>query len=188
MKKFTTTVTKIGLLMALSVMSTLACTQEEALNKMMAIGRVQQAMAIETSNDDKEKTLTKMLSNLNTDMQTINETYMLKDEYENACSAYDSVVEKYNIDMEKASKDMLTVEELKKDGGKNGGSCSIADAAIKMMGITEKMQKLMNNADIAMEEFVEFSAKHEKILPLMSTNPSKYCDELDNITKTYIKE
>jgi Xaa-Pro aminopeptidase len=145
-------------------------------------------MAIETSNDDKERTLTKILGNLNTDMQTISETYMIKNEYKNACSAYDSVVEKYNIDMGKASKDMLTVKELKKDGGKNGGSCSIADASIKMMGIIEKMQKLMNNADIAMEEFEEFSTKHDKILPLMSTNPSKYCDELDNITKTYIKE
>jgi len=188
MKNFTTMVTKLGLLIALSVMSTFACTQEEALDKMMAIGRVQQAMAIESSNDDKEKTLTKMLSSLNTDMQTINETYMLKDEYDNACSAYDSLVEKYHIDMEKASKDMLTIEELKEDGGKNGGSCSIADASSKMMESIEKMQTLMNNADIAMEEFEEFSTKHEKILPLMTTNPSKYCDELDNLTKNYIKE
>jgi len=188
MKNFTTTVAKLGLLTALSVMSTFACTKEEALDKMMAIDRVQQAMAIETSNNDKEKTLTISLSSLNADMQTINETYMQKDEYDNACSAYDSLVEKYNIDMEKASKDMLTVEELKEDGGKDGGSCSIADASIKMMGSIEKMQTLMNNADIAMEEFEEFSTKHEKILPLMSTNPSKYCDELDNLTKNYIKE
>jgi len=188
MKNFTTTVTKLGLLTALSVMSTFACTQEEALDKMMAISRVQQAMAIESSNDDKEKTLTKMLSSLNTDMQTIKETYLLKKEYDNACSAYDNVVKKYNIDMGKASKDMLTIEELKKDGGKNGGSCSIAEASTKMMETIKKMQTLMSNADIAMEEFEEFSAKHDKLLPLMSTNPSKYCDELDNLTKNYIKE
>ena len=188
MKIFITTVTKLGLLTALSLTSTLACSQEEAFNKMMAIGRVQQAMSIETSNDDKERTLTKMLGSLNADMQTINETYMLKDEYNNACSAYDSVVEKYNIDMEKASKDMLTIAELKEDATKKGGSCSIADASIKMMGTIEEMQKLMTNADIAMEEFEEFSTKHEKILPLMSTNPSKYCDELDNLSQNYIKE
>ena len=188
MKKLTTSITKIGLLTTLTVMSTFACSEEEAFNKMMAIGRVQQAMAIETSNDDKERTLTKMLGSLNDDMQKINETYMLKDDYDNACSAYDSVVQKYNIDMEKASKDMLTMEELKKDAEKEGGSCSIADASIKMMGSIEKMQKLMTNADIAMEEFEEFSTKHEKILPLMSTNPSKYCNELDNLTKQYIKE
>ena len=188
MKNITPTLTKIGLLTTLSLLSTLACTQEEALNKMMTIGKVQQTMVLETQNDDNNKTLTKNLSNLNSDMQTINETYMLKNEYDNACSAYDSIVKKYNINIEEVSKDLLTIEELKKDGGKKGGSCSLADASKKMMSSIGKMQKLMNDADIAMEEFEEFSSKHEKILPLMTTNPSKYCDELDNLIKNYIKE
>ena len=188
MKKFTTMVTKIALLTALTVTSTLACTESEAFNKMMAIGRVQQAMGIEAQNDDKERTLTKMLHSLNDDMQNINQAYMMKNEYDNACSAYDSVVQKYNIDMNKASDGMLTVEQLKEDGGKNGGSCSLAEASIKMMDTIGKMQKLMNDADIAMEEFEEFSSKHEKIIPLMSTEPSKYCDKLNNIAKKYIKE
>lgn len=188
MKKFTTTVTKIALLTTLSISSTLACTEAEAFDKMMAIGRVQQALALETQNDDKEKRITNMLVNLNNDMQNINESYMMKNKYANACSAYDSVVEKYNIDMDKASKDMITMEQLKKDGGKNGGSCSISDASIKMMTTVKKMQTLMNNADIAMEEFIEFSAKQEKILPLMTTNPSKFCDEFDTLAKEYIKE
>lgn len=179
-------ITKIGLLTLLSVMSTLACTQEEAFNKMMAIGKIQQTMALEIKDNDKNRTT--KLSNLNSDMQKINETYMMKNEYDNACSAYDSIVKKYHIEIDKVSKDVITVKELKKDGAQKGGSCSLADASTKMMDRMQKMQKLMNDADIAMEEFNEFSTKHEKILPLMATNPSKYCNELDNLTKNYIKE
>lgn len=178
---------KITVLLALATSSTLACTQSEALDKMMAIGRVQQAMVLETPNDDKERTLTKMLRSLNSDMQSVKDNYLTKDDYVNACSAYDGIVEKYNIDMEKASKGVLTTEQLKADGGKNGGSCSVGDASIKMMGIIKEMQTLMTSADIAMEEFEEFNAKHEKIMPLISTNPSNYCDELDALAKEYIK-
>ena len=142
---------------------------------MMAIGKVQQTMALEIKDNDKNRTT--KLSNLNSDMQKINESYMMKNEYDNACSAYDSIIKKYHIEIDKVSK----------DSGQKGGSCSLADASTKMMDRMQKMQKLMNDADIAMEEFNEFSTKHEKILPLMTTNPSKYCDELDNLTKNYIK-
>ena len=153
----------------------------------MAIGRVQQAMVLETPNDDKEKTLTKMLSSLNSEMQLVKDNYLNNNDYVNACSSYDTIAEKYNIDMNKASDGMLTTEELQKDGGKNGGSCSISDASIKMMESIQKMQGLMSTADIATEEFTEFNAKHEKIMPLMSTNPSKYCNKLDALEKEYIK-
>ena len=188
MKKITTVLTKISLLATLYTSTTFACSEAEAFNKMMAIGRVQQAMSIETQNDDKEKTLTKMLSNLNADMKIVNDKYMMSNNYSQACSEYDKIVTKYNIDMQKASKDMLTIEQLKEDGGKNGGSCSLSEASIRMMDTIEKMQKLMENGDIATEEFDEFNSKNNKISPLITTNPSKYCDELENLKKEYIKE
>ena len=119
MKKITTTVTKIALLTALTITSTLACTEAEAFDKMMAIGRVQQAMGLETPNDDKEKKLTKMLYSLNTDMEKVYQDYIMTKRYPQACSAYDEIVQKYNIDMDKASKDMITMEQLKK-AYKNG--------------------------------------------------------------------
>lgn len=167
--------------------SVFACTEDEANNKRMAIERVQQAMVIESSNDDEEKTLTKMLHSLVDDMQVVNKNYLVKKEYDNACREYDNIIEKYNIDMDKATDGMLTMEELKADGGKKGGSCSIVEASAKMTKSVGKMQKLMESADIAMEEFLEFNKRHEKIMPLMTTNPSSYCDQLDEIVKTYTK-
>lgn len=188
MKTINTTVNRLLLLTALSSSTLLACTQTEALEKMMALSRVQQAMVIESSNDNEERELTKMLYSLNADMQNVKDNYLDKNDYSEACNQYDKIFEKYNLDLEKASKDMITIEELKKDGGKNGGSCSISEASIKMSTTMQKLQSLMENADIATEEFLEFSKKHEKLLPLLSTNPSKYCDELDLISKEYIKE
>jgi hypothetical protein len=183
-----TTLKKISLITLLTITSTWSCSEVEAFNKMMAINRVQQAMTLETQNDDKEKTLTKMLHSLNDDMQSVNSNYMMKNDYTGACSAYDNIIQKYNIDLQKASKGMLTIEQLQKDGGKDDKSCSLSEASIKMTTIIEKMQKLVENADMAMGEFEEFNRKHEKIIPLMTTNPSKYCNELDKITKEYIKE
>ncbi len=185
MKKSTTIVSKLILLTTLSFNLLLACNQTEALEKMMAISRVQQAMAIESSNDNEERELTKMLQSLSDDMQNVDDNYLTKKDYNEACNQYDKIIEKYNIDLEKASKDMLSIEELKKDGGKQGGSCSISEASEKML---TTVQSLMENADIAMEEFLEFNSKHDKLLPLMSTNPSKYCDDLDALSKNYIKE
>jgi len=183
-----TTLKKILLMTLLTISTTWGCSESEAFNKMMAINRVQQAMTLETQHDDEERTLTKMLQALNADMQSVNDIYMLQNDYTGACDAYDKVIQKYNIDLEKASKDMLTIEELQKDGGKKGGSCSLGEASIKMMDTVGKMQKLMESAEIAMGEFEEFNTKHEKIMPLMTTNPSQYCDELNEIAKEYIKE
>ena len=188
MKKSTTIVSKLILLTTLSFNLLLACNQTKALEKMMAISRVQQAMAIESSNDNEERELTKMLQSLSHDMQNVDDSYLTKKDYNEACNQYDKIIEKYNIDLEKASKDMLSIEELKKDGGKQGGSCSISEASEKTMTTVKRVQSLMENADIAMEEFLEFNSKHDKLLPLMSTNPSKYCDDLDALSKNYIKE
>ncbi len=188
MKNIQTTLNTIALLATLSTVTTFACTQTEAVNKMMAINRVQQAMVLESSNDNNEKELTKMLHSLNVDMQNVHDNYLNKNDYNESCNQYDTILKKYNIDLEKASKDMLSIEELKKDGGKKGGSCSISEASKKMMTTIKKLQSLSENADISMEEFLEFHSKHDKLLLLMSTNPSKYCDELDALSKNYIKE
>lgn len=188
MRKTTTTMRTIVLFSTLSISSLFACTQTEALDKMMAISRVQYAMATESSNDNEEKELTKMLRSLTADMQDVDDNYMKKEDYSQACTQYDKIFEKYNLDINKTSKDMLTMEDLKKDGGKKGGSCSLSEASKNMMSTIQKMQMLMENADIAMEEFLQFNSEHEKILPLMTTNPSKYCDELDLLKEKFIKE
>lgn len=67
-------------------------------------------------------------------------------------------------------------------------TCSITESSKRMMTTIGKMQKLKDNADISMEEYMEFNSEHEKILPLVATKPSKYCNELNIITKKYIKE
>jgi molybdenum-dependent DNA-binding transcriptional regulator ModE len=75
--------------------------------------------------------------------------------------------------MQKASKDMLTIEQLKEDGGKNGGSCSLSEASIRMMDTIEKMQKLMENGPFP-EIFQQKLNRMEIILFLLSLTMVKH--------------
>lgn len=161
----------------------MACTQNEAFNKMMALGRANQAM-LRGAGQDRAKQIT--AADMATEVTSVSD-YLAKEKYAEACKYYDAIARKYSIDMEEAAEGMITMEELAKDGGRRGGRCSQADASKKVMEITNVINDKVAMGDVSGDVLKRFLAEAGKHNDLIYANPSAYCDEIDKIKKKYIQ-
>ena len=92
------------------------CTQEEAFNKMMALGvakgDVQKRMNSLPAGPEKNKTM-KTWADLSTEISGVGKVLAAKD-YPKACAEYDKIAAKYAIDLEEVSKRAPNMASLKK--------------------------------------------------------------------------
>jgi hypothetical protein len=161
-----------------------ACTQEQAFNKMMALGRAKQAM-MSGAGSSREKQIE--AADFAKEIGDVGQV-LADGRYAEACKYYDAIARKYSVDMEEASKGMITMEQLAKDGGRQGGRCSQADASQKLMEITNDMTDKMALGEYPYSAFSAFMGEVEKHNDLMYTNPSAYCDTLDGLKSKYLKQ
>jgi len=176
--------TSVILLSPICVLSE-TCTKDQAMNKMMAIGRAQNERLLAATNSYEDR---KNIGDLTKEIGDVG-AVLGEGKYNEACERYNTIAKKWNIDLEKASKGMLTMEDLKKDGGKSkGGKCSLAEASTKMNTLLTKLQMMKANG----EDVEAINAEYYKLLEtksdLMSTNPSAFCDEVDGFKKKYSLE
>lgn len=176
--------TSIILLSPVCVLSE-TCTKDQAMNRMMAIGRAQHERLIAATNSYEDR---KNIGDLATEIADVG-AVIGEGKYNEACERYNDIAKKWNIDLKKASEGMLTMKDLKKDGGKSrGGKCSQAEASIKMNALLTKLQDMKSNGDdveaINAEYYKTITTKSD----LMSTNPSAFCDEIDGFKSLYSLE
>jgi len=111
---------------------------------------------------------------------------ILADEnYDLACRRYDEIAAKHNIDLTRQQEGMITMEELRNDGGKRGGECSAPEASKRVMGYMNQLQDKTALGDIDGSEMAGFMAEMQKFGPLLYTDPSQYCKEADAVAKRY---
>lgn len=158
------------------------CTKDQAFDRMMALNRAADRMLKEVgpSHDARRRQLV-----LNQEIGAVGK-YLGEGKYGEACKYYTAIAEKWGIDIKAESKGMLTMKDIKKDGGKSrGGKCSQADASIKMNALLQKLQAMK----AAGTEVDAISSAYYKMLEdksdLMSTNPSAFCDEIDAFKGKY---
>ena len=158
-----------------------ACDRDQAFYKMMAINRANQQMMNKAgTNIELMQKAAKMGVELSEQGQPLADK-----KYVEVCAAYDRIAKKYNVNLEQASKGMIDMDQIRKDGGKKGGSCSQSDAAIKAVNLTQKLTKRVHSGEAPRSILTEFSNVLNSKTDLLSTDPSAYCSELDNLSKKY---
>ena len=161
--------------------SAIACTRDEAFNKMMAIGRAQRGIMTGAAGNHAKMQSAADLAKEVGDVGKI----LAAEKYTEACEYYDKIARKYNIDLDEASKGMITMDQIRKDGGRKGGACSQADASKKLMGLMQDLQDKVALGDEPASTHRSFANDVQKHNDLMSTNPSAFCAKLDELNKQY---
>lgn len=158
-----------------------ACTKDQAFNKMMSIGRAQQSMMHGAAGNN-----AKMLQVAELAKEVADVGQVLADgKYTEACSYYDKIARKYKVDLKESSKGMVTMDEIRKDGGKKGGACSQSEASIKMTEMSEKMSDKAALGDIPHDTLRNFLIEIGTHNDLIYSNPSAFCAKLDDLAVKY---
>lgn len=105
--------------------------------------------------------------------------------YPEACKKADEVAGELTIDLNNEMKEIVTIEQLAKDGGKGNGTCSIADAAKKQMEIHALLQVEVNAGRKGQEIFQQFNEDTKEYAQFLSTDPSKACELLGKVKNKY---
>jgi len=166
----------MGALLLTATLAQADCTQEEATNMMMALSPMGQELlnevsALETS-DPKKAPLAIKTQNYNTEMSQAG--IMLGDaKYSEACTAYNTIASKYDLDLKELMKTSPTVASLSQSG--SDGKCSLTDASTKLMGMISADPQLSNKEPKA---FMDIQMN-------LASNPAKACDDMDQLIAKY---
>lgn len=158
-----------------------ACTKDEAFNKMMAIGRAQQKMMLSAGGNHQQQIHVAELAKEVGDVGSV----LAEGKYTEACGYYDTIARKYKIDLAASAEGMVTMDQIRKDGGKQGGSCSQADASKKLMEMSQKLEDKASLGDISRQKMSGFLQEASSHNDLMYSNPSEFCSKLDQLAVKY---
>ena len=156
-----------------------SCSESEAYNKMLAINSVQGRLI---ANGSPAGML--VANSMTADSSMISELIAAKN-YGAACAKADEVASKLKIDLAQEMKGMITYEQLKADGGKGSGTCSVADAAQKNMEVHGLLQAEVDAGRMASDIFRTFNDDTKGLAEMYSTNPTAACDLLEKLKVKY---
>jgi hypothetical protein len=175
----------VNLFLSDSFVSAETCTKDQAFDRMMAVGRAADKMLKDAGPDHDAR---RKQAELNKEVAAVG-AILGEGKYDQACKIYSDIAAKWGINIKEASSGMLTMKELKKDGGKSrGGKCSLADASIKMNTLLQKLESMKaegQQVDAISKAYYDMIGEKGD---LMSTNPSAFCDEIDGFKKLYSLE
>ncbi len=156
-----------------------SCDSNQANNKMLALNKVVgKYFAIGGEG------MTKFAAGLQTESGTVSEL-IAQEKYTEACAKVAELDKKYELNLAKEAEGMITMEQLAKDGGKGGGTCSVADAAIKQMELHGLLQKEVDAGRKSSDIFRDFNTDTRGYAEMLSTNPTEACELFDRLKKKY---
>lgn len=155
------------------------CSESDAYNKMLAINKLQGRIVSTNSEAGNQ-----VSSYITGESGAISELIAQK-KFTEACARADEFAKGFNVNLNDEMKGMITYDQLVKDGGKNGGSCSIADASMKQMEIHGKLQAKVDAGEMDSEIFRQFNQDTVWMAELLSTNPSEACRRLEELRSKY---
>lgn len=166
--------TKAIVLATLPLLTTNAtCTQDEAFNKMMILGSegAKRMHAFMKTNDSSIKLMPPEVTNAG--------VLLAEEKYTEACAIYDKVAKEYGVDFNEGAKTTLSMEELKDDGGKKGGECSLGDASLRFLNVSN----ILLARDMSKE--LEKSDLYHQASEQITDNPSKSCQLTKDLADKY---
>ena len=172
------------LLLILAVVSLLSCTRQgceenEAYNKMLAIQKIQGRLV--AKGGENGMVVASALGKESGEMSEL----IAQQKFDDACKKADALAKRLEVDLAAEQKDMITIEELKADGGKGTGTCSIADAATKQMELHGLLQAEVTAGRMSSDIFRQFGEDTKGYAEMLSTNPSAACKLFDDLKVKY---
>ena len=155
------------------------CDSNRATNKMLALNKIQARVMA-----DGGEVGTSLGLSMTKDIGAVSEL-IAQQKYNEACAKADAMAKMLEVDLDEEQKDMLTIEQLAKDGGKGNGTCSLADAAKMNMEVHGLLQKEVDAGRMDSEIFRTYNDDTRSLAELMSTNPSKACELLEGLKVKY---
>ena len=164
---------KISLLLTLPLITANAtCTQDEAFNKMMILGAEGgKRMHAYMKGNKSVKLLPDDVTNAG--------VLLAEEKYTEACVIYDKVAAEYDIDFKEGAKTTLSMEELKEDGGQKGGACSLEDATLRFLNVSNIL------LERGLSKTLEKSDLYHKASEQITSNPSKSCELTKELAEEY---
>ena len=145
------------------------CDSEQATNKMLALNKVQSRLIAEGAEAGMKFALS-----FTKESAPVAELIGEK-KYKEACIKAEEIAKKYKIDLAAEQKNMITAQQLAKDGGKGDGTCSVADAAKMQMEVHSLLQAEVDAGRKNQEIFQEFNRDTVGYAQMLSENPSDAC-------------
>lgn len=167
-------------LMLFSCSKSSDCSEDDAMNKMLALNKVQGRIIALGGQAGVDVSRSIMMESAS--MGELIGTQ----KYQEACVKADEIAKKYGLNLEKEQEDMVTVQQLKEDGGKAiGGKCSVADAASKQMELHGWLRSEVDAGRKQQDIFQQFQEDTKSYAHLLSTDPSAACKLFDDLRKKY---
>ena len=166
----------VGLLLS---SCTRECDSNEAYNRMLALGKVQSRLV--AKGGEGGAALANLLA---TESVPVGEL-IAQGKYGEACKKADEIEAAHGLDLKGEISGMVTMEELAKDGGKGSGHCSMADASRKQMELHGLLQAEVDNGKRSSEVFRDFAKDTLSFGDLLTSDPSKACDLIEDLRKKY---
>jgi len=166
---------KVSLLLTIPLLTANAnatCTQDEAFNKMMILGAEGgKRMHAYMKGNKSIKLLPDDVTNAG--------VLLSEQKYTEACAIYDKVAKDYGIDLKEGAKTTLSMEELKEDGGQKGGACSLEDASLRFLNVSNILVAR------GLSKTLEKSDLYHKASEQITSNPSKSCELTKKLAEEY---
>ena len=144
---------------------------------MMAIGKAQTAMM-------RDKSKLQLVAKMARRVSAVG--VKLRDKkFTEACADYDSIAGDFGIDLKAQGEQIVKMKDIKKDGGRNGGICSQAQASKVHMSLTNEIEARAKAGNIKQDELKRYFADTDELGELMYTDPSSVCSKLQLIAKRY---
>lgn len=179
----TTRILLVSCLMILTIAvlscSKSGCDYNQASNKLLALGKVQGRLIAKGGEPGQI-----VANRIAQDSGPISEL-IAKEDYQAACELADQVERKHGLNLANEQKDMITMEQLAKDGGKGSGTCSIADAAKMQMELHALLQAEVDAGRRSSDIFREFGEDTKGYAEMLSTNPSEACQLFRDLRVKY---
>ena len=160
-----------------------ACTEEEANNKMIMLGRAQHQMMNGSKENPQALGQAVMLA-----MEVSNVgKVMAEKKYKEACQYYDQIALKFKIDFKEYAKDTLKVKDYKQMASGKYKGCTFVQAKDKMMATVHELEDkvALGEADSSvMSQYIDEATTYNDFL---YTNPNIYCAKMAELRKKYLK-
>lgn len=156
-----------------------SCDENQAYNKMMALNKVIARMFA-----DGGEGMTQFAAAMQIESGKISEL-IAQQKVNEACKMADDFAAKYKINLAEEMKGMITMEDLKKDGGKGTGACTLAEAAQKQMALHSLLQAEVDAGRRSSEVFRQFGEDTRSFGEFLTTDPTKACELIDQLKVKY---
>jgi len=164
-----------------------ACTRDEAFNRMMALG--QYGMKLQATLPDPLKDPAgynakyPRITEFGTRLSAVGKV-LADQKYDDACATYDALARDYHVDYAAQNvRPLSALEAEAKNPPKDG--CDLAESARRSVWLTQAFKKRADAEQLGRDDWQQFGKDTQLIGPMMQQDPQQACEMIDTVARKY---